>query len=253
MALRTEVLGDGEPGVAVVYCVHGDEPCGKEAADRLRDSDLEFRESVKLVMANEEAYRRGEKFIDADLNRCFGAGGDGHEHRLAERLLEELEGLKVLDLHSTKSRPTPFSIVVGANSRNLDIVRSTGVARTVDMSIVSGSLIEQVDGAAVECGYQGSPAAADNAYDVVLEFLASNDVIGRKANPAEPALYEAYDRVQGEGYRFSGDNFRKVEKGEVYAVNGGSSKRAEESFYPVLMSTDGYGFKGMMGFKARKL
>jgi hypothetical protein len=56
--------------------------------------------------------------------------------------------------------------------------------------------------------------------------------------------------VEGD-WRFKAENFELVEKGEVYAVKEGEKLEAEEDFYPVLMSTNGY--NGQLGYKAEKI
>ena len=67
-------LGEGEPEVAVVGAIHGDEPCGARAIRRLLDADPEFERPVRLIVANEAALDAGVRYLDADLNR--GCPGD---------------------------------------------------------------------------------------------------------------------------------------------------------------------------------
>jgi hypothetical protein len=60
-----------------------------------------------------------------------------------------------------------------------------------------------------------------------------------------------FETVEGRGYEFFGSNFQKIEDGQKYAERDGEDVIAEQDFYPVLMSTDGY--KDMLGFKAEKI
>ena len=95
----------------------------------------------------------------------------------------------------------------------------------------------------------GEPA--EDAFDVLVNFLAAEGVIDEKFEKSDPEFFQVFDKVAGQGYEFRAKNFQKVEKGELYAEKEGDQKTAEREFYPVLMSTDGY--DDMIGFRARKL
>ena len=66
--MKVEKLGEGEPEYAVVGLIHGDEPCGKEAIERFKDSNYEVEKSVKLILVNEKAAEKNVRYIDCDLN-----------------------------------------------------------------------------------------------------------------------------------------------------------------------------------------
>lgn len=251
--MRVEVLGGDDPDYAVVGCIHGDEPCGFRAIERFKRSDIELEESVKFIIANEKAFFRGKRFIDQDLNRMFPPNGDkeGHEAELAPKLWKELQGLKVLDLHSTESPNSPFGIISGLEKPSYDLARSTAMERVVEISFVEGGLMDVVDGTVVECGYKNEETAASIAYNVLVNFLACEGLINQRGERSSPEVFQVFDREDGGGYEFKGDNFQKVQEGEVYALNGEGSKEAEKPFHPVLMSTDGY--EDMIGFKAEKI
>ncbi|MFW5917519.1 MAG: succinylglutamate desuccinylase, partial [Halorubrum sp.] len=87
-------LGEGEPEVAVVGAIHGDEPCGARAVRRLLDADPDVERAVRLIVANEAALDAGVRYLDTDLNRAFPGdlGSDAHEDRLAVDLLDAVEG-----------------------------------------------------------------------------------------------------------------------------------------------------------------
>jgi len=109
--LKVETLGDGEPEYAVIGGIHGDEPCGKNAVERFLDSDFEVQKPVKMIIANEKAFDEDTRFTDCDLNRSFPGDLESnlYEERLATRILEEVEDLKILDLHSTRSHKEIFA------------------------------------------------------------------------------------------------------------------------------------------------
>lgn len=236
----------------MVACLHGDETCGWEAIQRFKDSGYELKKSLKVILANEEAYNEGVRFIDKDLNRCFPGDpqGEDREERLAADIQEELEGLKILDIHSTASREAPFAIIIGDTEEEIGLAKSTGVENLIDFSAFEGGMGTELEVVTVELSRStGEPV--EDAYDVLVNFLAAEGLINEEFEKSDPEFFQVFDTSDGEGYEFKAKNFQKVEKGEVYAEKEGDQKIASKEFYPVLMSTDGY--DDMIGFLARKL
>lgn len=251
--MKVEVIGEGEPEHAVVACVHGDEACGWHAFNRFKMKGYRLEKPVKLVLANERAFRLGKRFCDTDLNRSLPGSlkSTDYEERLAARLKKELEDLKVLDIHSSESEGCPFGIVVGQSQEKMDLARSTGLDKIVDMSFVDGGLTDDLEGVVVECGYKDNENAADMAYRIMENFLAAEGVIDTDFERQDPEIFETFGRAEGSNFKFVAENFTSVKEGDVFAEKPGEFKRAEKDFYPVLMSTDGY--DNMIGFKARKV
>jgi succinylglutamate desuccinylase len=77
--MRIEQFGEGDPEVAVVGGIHGDEPCGVRAIERLLENPPSVRRPVALVVANERALAAGTRRVDEDLNRAFPGDPDGVE------------------------------------------------------------------------------------------------------------------------------------------------------------------------------
>jgi len=102
----------------------------------------------------------------------------------------------------------------------------------------------------LEAGFQGSNRAVENAERAIKNFLAYFGAICGDFELSDPDVYEYYETVDGD-WTFLAENFKQVEKGEVYADKDGEKLEASESFYPVLMSTNGY--DGILGYKARRL
>lgn len=242
--------GPDEPEAAVVAAIHGDEPCGRKAVERFLEEDQEFQKGVKFVIANEKALEKEERFIDTDLNRCFPGNNESsqHEERLAADLLEELEGLKVLVLHSMEKFEEVFSLVNG-NEKHL--LKATGVEKTVNVEpLGEGSIEKYLEAVSVETGEKGSEQAVENSYKVMKNFLAYFDVIDERSQDKMPELFEMYEKVSGD-FEFLAENFQRVEKGEKYAENQEEELRADEVFYPILMSSEGY--EDILGFKGRRI
>lgn len=242
--------GEGRPEIAIVACMHGDELCGREAVDRFLESDFEVQRPVKFIVANGEAIEEGVRFIDEDLNRCFpgDSESDSYEERLAAELMQELEGLKSLTIHSMEEFDQMFCLV---NTVDEDLITAPGVGKAVDVAPLNKDSVEKyLDAVSVEVGEVGSDKASENAYEVLLNFLAYFDAIDHEKPGERPELFEMYEAVPG-NYEFLAENFEKVEEGEKYAENDEGELRAQKAFYPILMSSDGYdeilGFRGRNG------
>ncbi|MFC6955222.1 succinylglutamate desuccinylase/aspartoacylase domain-containing protein [Halorubellus litoreus] len=251
--MRTHTLGEGEPALAVVVGQHGDEPCGERAMERLfADDDLRVAGAVLFVVANERAAEAGERFVDVDLNRAYPGDpdADAYEARLATELLDVVDGLPVLDLHSTVSTAEPFALYQRLTPETRRLLERTGLDRAVDIRTEAGGLTSHVDGVAVECGLKGTETAVDNAERVVRNALATAGVLDGDGVVADPTVFEVTDRVDGTGYEFLGENFVAVPAGTPFARRGDDELVADDPFYPVLMSTDGY--DDSVGFRARR-
>lgn len=251
--MKVHNLGEGDPEIAVVGSIHGDEPCGRKAIERFVEGDFELLKPVKLVIANEEALERGERFIDCDLNRSFPGDpeSDNHEERLAAEILEEVRGTKLLDIHSTHSEPVPYAAFGSLTDGTVDVISAAGVENACHFTEDAGSLNEKLDGSVVEAGPQGTEEAADMAYRVLVNFLSEMGVIDADSERSEPRIFEFFETVEGGDWEFLGRNFSEVKEGEVFARSGTTELVTTEPFYPVLMSTDGY--EDILGHKARKL
>lgn len=244
--MRVEVLGSGTPAVAIVGAVHGDEPCGAHAVERLLREDPAVDRPAKLIIANEVALARGVRFVDADLNRAFADDADpgSHEYRLARRLADELRGLTVLVIHSTRSHPEPFGIVNGSGGPAESIAPKLSITALVKVIRDEGRLFAMdADLLEVEAGLQGTQAATTNASRIAREFLVATNVLPGRAVERELPVYrlgEPIPKPVAESYEVFVDNFTRVRAGEPYAAADGEPLIAEKSFYPVLLSADGY-------------
>ena len=258
-------LGDGPPEVAVVGGIHGDEPCGARAVERLVAEDPAVERPVKLIIANEAALTAEERYLDVDLNRSFPGDPDAetHEGRLAHRLQSELVGCSTLAIHSTQSYAEPFVVVDSMDEVARAVVPHLPVDAVIQTdAFTEGRLIEHPHTLEVEAGLQGSDAAADNAYWLSRAFLAATgalpapgadgvvDVGGREDVP----VFRLRDRISkppAEEYEVFARNFERVDAGEQFAAVDGEPLHAEHTFYPVLLSA--YGYADQFGYIAEHM
>jgi succinylglutamate desuccinylase len=247
--MRVETVGDGPAEIAVVGGIHGDEPCGVEAVERMLDDRPALQRPVKFVIANEAAIDQGERYVDEDLNRAFPGDPDGetHESRLAHELSLELADCQILALHSTQSYQGMFGLVddVGEFERRIcPRLSIDAVVETCDFT--DGRLFEVARRLLeVECGYQGSATARENAVQVTREFIAATGALDAETARKRDALpvYRLDEPVPKRGadsYEVRASNFTQVAAGDVYATAGDERYVAESDFYPVLMSPHGY-------------
>lgn len=247
------VAGPGEPEVAVVGGVHGDETSSVRAVRRLRSADLDLQRGVAFVIANPDAVEAGERFLDSDLNRVFPGDPDGdHEERLAAALCDVIEPLTTLSLHDTHSQPASFALVHRSQPREYDLAADLPVERIVDHSGVNegtittcGTVVE------IEVAPQGSDVAAEEAKRQAEWFLQRVGALPGDPPPSTPSFYQMADAVPkppGATYELHVENFEYVPDGTVYARVDERGLVADEPFYPILMSECGYreifGYRG---------
>lgn len=253
--MRVNVLGAGNPRVAVVGAIHGDEPSGARAIEQVLSEDHDLQRPVKLIVLNEPALEQDTRYIDVDVNRVLPGDptGDQYEERLAHDFVQEIAGCVGMGIHSTFSSAQPFGTIANPNNRKQRLFRSlSGVDHLVDFTrISSGSrgvdLPWYVD---VEAGLQQSGAAVENAYDCIIDFLTFTGVLEGTVSETDTREYEVFETVWKEPdseYHFDAENFRRVAKGEAYATRNGAAITAERPFYPVLFSDDGH--ESIFGYK----
>ena len=252
--MEVTMKGSGEPEVAVVYCTHGDETAGKKAVEKLLEENPRFQNGVKFVFANEKAYEQSERFIDTDLNRSFPGDpeSENYEERLAAEMMEELKNVKVLDLHETRSSPTPFSLFCWMDKSTIETLESTGVEKAVEISYTPGCGINNYGGVEVETGPRGTKESVKKAYKILKQFLVNNDILEGEKILSSPEIYSVYgvEERPSEGFQVEVENFVEINSGKVFASSNDEILKAEKSFVPVLFAES---YPDIFGFKAVRL
>jgi len=271
--MRIEQLGEGEPEVAVVGGIHGDEPCGVAAVERLIEERPAVERPVALVVANEEAVAAQRRYVETDLNRSFpgAADGDSLERRIAHELGAVVGDCLTLALHSTQSYEGMFVLVDGIRDRQREICPQLSVDALVETGHAEGRIFESVpDTVEVECGFQGSATATENAHRVAREFLVVTGVLpesalesgtpgadapGKRERPRSNLpvfrLGDPVPKTAADEYEVFVRNFEEVLAGESFAAADGEAVVAEEDFHPVLMSP--YGYEDVFGYTAERV
>ncbi|NEU56209.1 succinylglutamate desuccinylase/aspartoacylase family protein [Halorussus sp. MSC15.2] len=260
--MRIEQLGEGTPEIAVVAGIHGDEPCGVRAIERVLAESPAVERPVKFVVANEAALERDVRYVEEDLNRAFPGDPDAdtHERRLADALAREVRDCTTLSLHSTQSYADPFALVDTVDAVARSVCPYLPVSVVVETGAESdGRLIEYPHVVEAECGLQGSDEAADNAVELVHGFLEATGAL----TDAEPVAGEDRGEVEvfslghpvpknaADEYEVFAENFERVSAGEAFAAADGRELVADEPFHPVLMSP--YGYENVFGYRGERV
>ncbi|MDE1148274.1 MAG: succinylglutamate desuccinylase/aspartoacylase family protein [Azospirillaceae bacterium] len=197
------------PHVAVVVLVHGNEPCGAVALDRLLRRGLRPERGVwTLAFANPDAALGGRMFgppanpvryLDRDMNRLWtapdaaalaGVFSPGREQaRVAALAPLLLQADLLLDLHSMQA-PSPPLTLCGRSARGRDLATRLGdpgwvVAddghadgkRLIDHPRFTGPT-GTAAAILIECGQHAAPAAGAQAWRALVRFLALSDTLG---------------------------------------------------------------------------
>jgi len=271
--MRVEQLGEGEPEIAIVGGIHGDEPCGVAAVEGLIAERPAVERPVALVVANEEAVAEQRRYVETDLNRSFPGAADGEslESRIAHELGAVVGDCVTLALHSTQSYEGMFVLVDEVRDLQRRICPHLSVDALVETGHAEGRIFESVpDTIEVECGFQGSATATENAHRVAREFLVATDAHpesalaagsrgadapGKRALPrtALPVfrLGDPVPKTAADEYEVFVRNFEEVLAGESFAAADGEAVVAEEDFHPVLMSP--YGYEDVFGYTADRV
>jgi succinylglutamate desuccinylase len=206
-ALRRElgrVRGDEVgPTLVVIAGIHGNEPAGIAAVERVIGKIGEIRGEVIALAGNLGALRARRRYVSKDLNRLWteervarvraGGTAEAEDHE-QEELLDHVEGaiarargdVYVVDLHTTSAAGHPF-VLFG------DTRRQRAFARAFPIPIILG-LEEQVDGVvsqyltrrgcvtvAIEGGQHDDPTSVDHLEAAIWIAIATAGL----ARPAE--------------------------------------------------------------------
>lgn len=250
------VRGPGDPEVVVVGGVHGDETGGVEAVRRLRTADLDLQRGVAFVLANPSAIDAGKRYLNADLNRVFPGDPEGnYEERLAAHLCRFIDGRTTLSLHGTHSEPTPFALVHRAQPREFEIVDRLPVPYVVEYSAVDyGTITRCGMTVEIEVGALGTEDAAISAEQQARAFLRAVGALPGEPPLADPAYFrmsEPIPKPPGTEYAVHARNFDRVTPGMAFASVDGEPMIAEDAFYPILLSANGY--PDIFGYKGSKV
>jgi predicted deacylase len=231
----------------VIAGLHGNEPAGIRALERLFDTirkrDTPVRGEVIGLAGNLAALARGRRFLIRDLNRAWTrrriAAVRAHQRDVEEaeqlELLELIEDVLrgresesiILDLHTTSSESIPFCTLG-------DTIRNRDFARRLEIPVVLG-IEEQIHGAllefigargpvtvGIEGGRHDDPASTDYHEHVLWTALVAAGCLDAVDVPDFDARREALAGARGGLARFFEVRTRKaVTPGDGFVMRPG--------------------------------
>lgn len=267
------------PHVGVLGTVHGDERCGLETLQRLRDG-AESGERVPsagtwvLIHGNPRATLEGRRYTrgGADLNRLFDYAFErdlprerwSPEHERALQLRDVLEDVDcLLDLHSASWPTPPFALINDvpgsadlARRMGFDFVTHGWAGPGLLMDRVTIGIMQRLDrpGLSVECGQHGEQKTVDEAFRCTRRYLQAAGVLEGEAEPGDPMFLRVTEIIHrpSEGFRFTRPirGLDQLEAGEVFASDRIAELRVREPCY-VLLPNDSVPVGRDMVFLAR--
>lgn len=243
-------VGKGQPRVAVVACIHGNELYGKEVLGKLKKIKV-CKGSVVSVFANRKAYCKKKRFIDCDLNRSFPGSKDGnYEQQQALKILEVLKNCDiVIDLHSSSTPTPPFIVLSKITRKHLEFLPKVPIDTVVYMpkSVACGkALIDYCKcGVSLEMGLHTKSGLSDYAFGVLKGILAGLGVVKYEKQAATPKkLFVVHEAAQytKKSCRKRLNNFTGFrEKGKtVYPILITPKKRALDGIHFLKATTIPY-------------
>lgn len=200
--------GGGDIVLAIVCCQHGDEVFGKTVYKYYQDK----LDGIRLIMANEEAYEQGKRFIDDDLNRSFPGSDQGsHEEQLATQILPHIQGVRyVIDVHTTTSDVTMTPIICNESNDVKNVINLTSSEEVASMGngIADHSLIGQV-AAGVSLEFNKDYAKTGTALEEVKRIVEGL-LTGKRRDPQERRIFDIVGSIAAEqALEASAENFKK--------------------------------------------
>ncbi len=235
---------------------HGDELIGLKVAEELKK--LKISDDIFQVhIANKEAYEKGIRFIDKDLNRSFPGNPNGcYEEKLATKIFPIIEDADIVfDIHSTTSGLKDAVIVTKLDSKTqkyLDIISPKYVlfmAFSKSNALISNAKV----GLAFEYGRENDIKVLNNIVNDIKKVLAHLGLIDNvkllKRKTKYFKINETVEKPKNFKLMQSIKNFKIVKKGEPYAYLNNKFLKAKKDFYPILFGENNYetifGFRGI--------
>ncbi|MBP6981874.1 succinylglutamate desuccinylase/aspartoacylase family protein [Candidatus Gracilibacteria bacterium] len=224
--------------ILILGSIHGDEPCGSRAIEKIREAILSGKISIQngkitcIPYANFEAYTKSKRQITENLNRIFGSRKSGDIYDIAKGIEKEiLENDFILDLHSFSSGLESF-IFNDYNTEEINtMIRSIPIEYVMTGWVNLYEESEEMDtigfakqhgkiGITIECGENTDPESERNAYDSIISILVSSGNIrtGNKKQ-SHKQLWIHVDTIvkkEEEGsFIKEWKNFDRVKKGQL--------------------------------------
>ena len=212
------------------------------------------KNKIPFVLGNPRAYQMKKRFVEQDLNGCFGTKNENYESVRARRLLKIIpKNERVIDFHTFSATSEPFVVIVdsppvspsarrGGRSEAgitlLGLAKTTGIKRVVYMkhNIKKGhALINYRNGISVELGHHDSKMIEKRLIKVLKSIT--------KGKPHKINLYEVYGKIP------ASPKPKRGEKEKDDYINF----KSNGEFIPILAGEKAYNFGGLKAREKRDI
>jgi succinylglutamate desuccinylase len=196
--------GRRQPAVAVVLLLHGNEPVGLQAVQRLlhRYAGRELPRALTLVIGNVRAAALGQRHLDdqPDFNRIWPSTEQpgSPEALMFAQIIERLRGdglFAAIDLHNNTGRNPHYACINFLDDRFLNLASLFGrtvVYFTRPRGVASMALAALAPAVTLECGHPGDEAGIQHATDFIDAVLHLSQF---PAHPPDPRSLNVFHTV----------------------------------------------------------
>lgn len=254
------------PYVGVCGSMHGDEPCGALAVQRVA-GDFESHSlrpakgTVLLIQANPKATKLGLRHTPEgeDMNRLWdfafvdrlNRDAWGYEHHRVLELKEVLGELDIfLDLHSAKTTTPAFGVSNGEGEID-EVAQHVGISYLVqswdglaDKVIIGFLKLAGTPALSIECGAHSDREIATKAYGIALSFLRATGAIddGEAVDGNEVRTVHVVEAITKPSDEFhfgtALKGFQALEPGTLVGRDRITEIRVSRTCYAVLPNED---------------
>ena len=201
------------PRLLVMGAIHGDETCGPQAINAViskidtNEIHLERGSVIFIPVANPEAYKRGVRYVDSNLNRDVvrTENPQRYEQKLANELIGFLDQCDVLlDIHSYHAGGKPFAVINDSAQRYLNFASCLNASWVISgwtKAYLANAPKDQVRSptehigtteyvynrgaidVTLECGQHLDPESPKVAYEGIIRALEYLGITGKSGLP----------------------------------------------------------------------
>ena len=182
----------------VSVLLHGNETTGWETIRALLKhySKDELPRSLSLFVGNVQAAKENLRFLDgqADYNRIW-SGGDGPEHAMAARVIEEMRALKpvaCIDVHNTSGTNPHHACVNLMHSAHLALASRFGhfvVYADQLPGVLTQAFGNFCPAVIIECGMPHRPGGVEHALAYLVDALSRDGLDEVHLHPGDIDLF----------------------------------------------------------------
>ena len=219
--------------ILLIGATHGNELLGVKVYERLLKTHSPLLEHVIFMVGNPRAYAQGKRFMEADLNRCYGVDDATYESKRARTISDEIQNKNpdiVIDIHTTTA-VQPSCLIVNnlRGGAKRAFLRASHVSRVLKITSLSDicSLRTNI------IGYEVSTSSIE--HDEVDKIIADMQryVEGRVYESAK-LIYHAKGKIYANSVRKSDamrfKNFEMSHLGYVPIMVGEDSYREQTDY-----------------------